>query len=1396
MVAKSQTGDSAIVVRRRWRLRTAMGWLLGIVVALVALATIALVALDSDAGHRALIDRIERMAPSSGLKIRVGRIDGSLYGEAVLHDVRLYDTKGLFFRASTAELDWSPLLFFTANRLDIDRLTIPRAMLWRLPALQPSKEEKPLLPDFDIRIAALDVERLELGKAISGERHVASLKGSADIRSGRAEVDLAAALRDGADKARLRLVSIPGNRRFDIDLAITAPKAGVIAAMTGYERGFTATLDGDGDYDTWNGRLVADSGAAKLARMTLAVRQGRYTFGGTINAQRLLTGLPARLGGAALRIDGTTTFVQRRFDGNVALRSAALALDGKGRIDLARNSFSNFRLDARLLQPSALVKTMRGRDVRGSVLLDGPIAAPRFEYRLTAPAIAFGKSGFEQVEARGRGRMGRTVAQIPILLTAARATGMGKLGADILYGLRAEGVLQLKDSVLTSDLIRVTTRRVKGKIVLLANLKTGQFTVGFDGALPGYEIPGLGRADLVSNLKIQPRRDGSTGVGGTASATLRRLDNGFLRGLAGGLPKITTNLSLDPDGRVSFTNLRLSAPDLSITANGYRRPDGSFYFTGAGRHARYGPVTLTLDGAIDRPKVSLVLASPLAAAGLADVRVDLDPTAVGYVFKAAGQSTLGPFTAEGAVLLPKGADAIIQVTRLAVANTVATGRLRPVTGGLVGTLAVAGGGLTGDIDLAMTGGIQRIVAALVARDARFPGPPPITIRRGRLDVVALLDPAGTSIDAKLDGQGIKRGSLSIANVAASAKLVDGSGTVRAKISGARGRDFVFDTVARITPDRIRISGGGSVDGRALRLTRPALLVRGEDGWRLRAAELAHNGGTLRLAGQFGRDLEFDARVNNLPLALLDIGYPELGLGGRATGTIQYRARAGELPTGKADLRIRRLSRSGVALSSQPIDLAFTAALSARSAAMRGVIGDGSGKTVGRIQGRVSPLGGGGDIIQRISNAPLFAQLRYAGPSDTLWRLTGVDALDVSGPVQLAADIRGRISDPIIRGTMRTENARIESVLAGIVLTETKAVGRFDGSRLELRGISGKTRGGGTVTGSGTLDLASARGFGMDLQLDASNAEVLNRDDIGATVSGPLRIRYDNVAGGLISGEVTLDKARFRLGQAAAAEALPVVKVTEINGRADLPDFGNPAAPWRLDLKAKALNQLAVTGMGIDSEWGADLAISGTVTNPRIVGSATLVRGVYSFAGRNFRLDEGSIRFVGRTPVDPVLDIVAISEVSGINATINVRGTGQRPEITFASIPALPEDELLSRILFGSSITDISVAEAAQLGAALASLRDGGGGLDPINSLRKAVGLDRLRILPADATIGQGTAVAAGKYITRRLYVEVISDGQGYSATRAEFQIFRWLSVLSTISTIGRQSANVRVSKDY
>jgi translocation and assembly module TamB len=527
----------------------------------------------------------------------------------------------------------------------------------------------------------------------------------------------------------------------------------------------------------------------------------------------------------------------------------------------------------------------------------------------------------------------------------------------------------------------------------------------------------------------------------------------------------------------------------------------------------------------------------------------------------------------------------------------------------------------------------------------------------------------------------------------------------------------------------------------------------------------------------------------MPLQILDIGWPDLDLSGVASGRVDYAWKGNR--SGRADLRIRGLSRAGLVLSSKPIDVGLAAVVKGNQAAMRAVAVSG-GQTIGRAQARFAPIGGG-ELLAELFNAPLFAQLRYSGPADTLWRLTDNEVFDLTGPVAIGADIGGRLVAPAIRGSVRSINARIESAVTGMIIDQLVADGRFDGSRLIFSRLSGRTSGGGAISGSGTVTF-SGGAAALDLGFSADNALLLNRDDLAARVTGPLRIKSDGQRG-TISGDLRLNRGQFTLGRATAAAAVPQLQVRHAGLEEDEVISAAELHPWRLDIKVSGSN-LRATGLGIDSIWTTNLDVGGTADAPRFTGRADLVRGEYEFAGRNFRLERGTIRFRGESPPDPLLDIRAEAQVQGLDATVIVGGTGLKPEITFASVPQLPQDELLSRILFGTSITNLSAPEALQLASAVAALQSGSANLDVINQLRRAVGLDRLRILPADIATGQKTSLAAGKYVTRKLFVEVITDGQGYSATRAEYQVTRWLSILSTVSTIGRSSANVRISKDY
>ncbi|MDB5702793.1 MAG: translocation/assembly module TamB [Sphingomonadales bacterium] len=1368
-------------------------WIGGVLIALLLAVAALLWLADTSIGHRFIADRIAGISPASGLRFKVGRIDGSIYGNARIRDLRLSDSAGVFFESGDVALDWSPLAY-AANRLDITSVTAPAATLYRLPNLKPTGKEGPILPGFDIRISRLDIARLTIGNKVTGKPRTGTLSGRADIRHGRAMIALDA--RAAGDRLAFRLDAEPDRNKFDVGLALNAPAGGVIGAIIGTQRPVKIRLGGDGSWTDWRGSLTGDASGTRVATLALAARKGRYDLDGRIAPSVVGHGKLASLTTPSVRVKGNAMLTNRLLDTHLALASPSLAVSANGVLNLANSAFDGMKIDAHLLRPAALFPNMTGRNVQLKVLLNGTFATASFDYLLTAERAAFDATGFETVRATGRGRLSASPVIVPIKLTARRVTGVGDVAGGILGNISVQGLLRVTSKIISGDGLILKSDKLNGKISLLVDLATGRYDVGLAGQLGRYLIPGLGIVDVKSELKIVPGANGhGTRVIGRGQAWVRRFDNSFLAGLAGGLPYIDTGLERDVDGLIHFTNLKLTAPALRLTGNGYRRKDGSFHFEGGGVQRQYGPLKMVLDGRIDRPTLDLQFARPMDSLGLKDVAAHLQPTLEGFVWQANGNSTLGPFTGNGAILLPSGGQAIIQVGQLAASGLIGKGQFRSVAGGFDGQLALAGSGISGSLTFAPQGGVQRIEAHLVARDAKLAGPPLIAARRGQLDAIILLDPAGTDVDATIQGQGLRYGGIGLARLAANVHLRNGVGEVKASLAGSRGRAFDLQTVTQITPNRIAIAGQGTIDGKPIRLDVPGVLTHDGNGWSLAPTALTFAGGSAKVGGRFGGNgIAIDADVLQMPLTVLDIFYPRLALGGIASGQVNFAQTAtGAAPTGRVDLRIRGLTRSGLVLSSRPIDVGVIAVLDARGAVMRAVAASG-GATIGQAQARISPLPTSGSLIDRLTNAPLFAQLRYNGPADTLWRLTGIESFDLSGPIAVGADIGGRLGDPQIRGSIRTDNLRLESPLSGTVLTGVKANGVFGGSKLVIQTFSA-TAGKGTLTGRAAFDLSAANGFGIDIVADAKQADIIKRDDLSATVTGPLSVKSDG-GSGTIAGNVTLDRSAFRLGQASAASAVPRLNVRELNRPVtDLAEQGPPMS-WALAVKAKAANRLAVTGLGLDSEWRATLDIGGTLDAPRILGRADVLRGGYEFAGKRFDLDKGTIRFNGTTPIDPVIDIEATSNTQSLNATVRVTGTGQKPDISFTSVPALPQDELLSRLLFGTSITNLSAPEALQLAAAVASLRSPGGGINPINILRQAIGLDRLRILPADTTTGSKTAIAAGKYITRRTYVEVISDGQGYSASRVEFQITRWLSLLSSISTIGRTSGTVRISKDY
>jgi translocation and assembly module TamB len=1373
-------------LKRDWP-RRLLRELLALLLGLAFLLALGLAVLDTAPGHRWVVDRIAGIETSSGLRFRIGRIDGSLFGESKLKNIAILDQHGTFFTSPEIDLDWTPGAWLY-NKLYIERLHADRATLIRLPEVKPSTKKRPILPGFDIHVGKLTIDRLEIGTAVTGTPRIGRVEGSADVRSGRAIVKLMAAI-DGSDRLFLNLDAEPDGNRFDLELRAHSADGGVIPALLGSKRSLDAVITGDGSWTRWNGRAGLNLSGRPTARLRLTASEGRFDLSGAMNPSQFLRGRQMRMTAPVVRVSGSASLKDRILDGQLVLGSGALRAVASGSLDLARNRFGTVRIGLDLLKPAALFTNMSGRNVRMLITLDGPFGTANYAYRLTSPGVKFDQTGFVDVLADGSGQLSPWPMRVPLHLRAKAITGVGDTASAILANARLDGILTITPKLVRGDAIQLRSAQLSGKVSLLIDLVTGNFQILMSGGMHRYFIEGVGIVDVLTDLRVVPGPNGhGTVVTGTAKAWVRRLDNSFFQSLTGGLPRIETNLTRTPGGILHLSNLQLYSPKLRLSGEGYRNRDGTFHITATGRQASYGPVRMILDGNIARPRVQLLLDRPNDTLGLKDVRVALDPTAAGYNYRANGGSRLGPFTSNGQILMPHGARTVIAVAALDVNGAHATGNLRADPGGFTGLLEVAGGGLTGELAFAPAGDAQKIEAHLAADKASFPGA--LSVRSGRLDGSVVLADERTTLTGVVNARGVDLNGITIARLTANANLVNGSGQVRAAVAGRRGAEFQFTALADVSPDQVRLTGRGSVDRNPLVLEQAAVLTKAGDGWALAPTRVAFAGGQAVVSGNSGSRPSVNAQLQSMPLSVLNIAWPNLDLGGRASGSLQYAWKGSR--SGKLDLTIRGLSRSGLVLASQPIDVGVAAVLTEDKAGLRAVAVS-KGQTIGRAQARLAPLGPG-SVMTALMNAPVFAQLRYQGPADTLWRLSGVEIFDLTGPAAIGADIGGTLANPTVRGALKADNARLESSVTGTVITNIAAQGRFEGPRLVFSRLGGQTPGGGSIEGSGNVTFSEGRTL-LDLSFNASQAQLLNRDDVAAKVTGPLQVKSSASGGGTISGKLRLNSGRFTLGQASSAAAVPQLTVTHAG--LDETDVIEPQQlhPWKLDMDLAGGN-LQVRGLGIRSTWTTDIHVGGFADSPAFTGRADLVRGDYEFAGRTFRLDRGIIRFRGESPPNPLLDIRALAQVQGLDATVLVQGTGLKPEISFASNPPLPQDELLSRILFGTSITNLSAPEALQLASAVAALNSGTGSLDPINALRKAVGLDRLRVLPADISTGQKTSIAAGKYIGRKLYVEVITDGHEYSATRVEYEITRWLSVLSTVSTIGRAQASVRVSKDY
>ncbi|MEX0840438.1 MAG: translocation/assembly module TamB domain-containing protein, partial [Parvibaculum sp.] len=238
-------------------------------------------------------------------------------------------------------------------------------------------------------------------------------------------------------------------------------------------------------------------------------------------------------------------------------------------------------------------------------------------------------------------------------------------------------------------------------------------------------------------------------------------------------------------------------------------------------------------------------------------------------------------------------------------------------------------------------------------------------------------------------------------------------------------------------------------------------------------------------------------------------------------------------------------------------------------------------------------------------------------------------------------------------------------------------------------------------------------------------------------------------------------------------------------------------PAELDLALSIGNPPAqVTGRGVNALWTGALTVTGTADAPRVTGTLSSLRGTLDFAGKSFTLSRGLVTFRGETPPDPTVDIALDYTRSGFKATVAVIGRGSAPQIALTSQPALPRDEIISRILFEKGVGELSAIEAAQLANTAAQLSGAGGvgGFGLLGQMQQSLGLDVLRV---DQGASGATTVAAGKYLREGFYVGVEQGALASdSSVKVEIDLTDNISVDTRIGQDASSGAGLNWKWDY
>ncbi len=1364
-------------------------WTLGVVGGLIATLLIAAVVVRYGAATepgRALIVRLVnglKLGPVGHLKI--AGLKGDVFEAFSVEDLEVVDAKGSWVVAHRVRMIWSPAELM-GRRVHIGRLWADDLHVYRAPEMTKEPAGPAAKPPVSVVLDDLRL-KLETDPAISVQHGLWDVRARLILRrSGEARASIAAhSLLHKGDGLDLQ-ADIGRRDRMHLRAEAVEAAGGALAGALGLPADRRLLVHAKGDANQIEGQLDAEvqSGAEKPLDLAARWSKAGAEVNGHVNlaASKLTRYFADRLGPeasitASVKPDHGDIYTAT---GRLTARDGNIAIDGpvNWRTRRAEGAHVSAHLPdlSRWLEIPKIGPASLDGQVTGGLddfMLKGKVAAERFE-----------QSGVTVARLEGPASIGLSKGEWRIQADVQGSGAKGAAPIGPLIGPTPHAAVDL--SLLKDGRFLIRSADLKGSGVQVS-------ATGGQGLLGDLTFKGDMR---VSNLApIHPGAHGAVSASWNASAgknsstwalTLDAKGTGFATGLPeldrylGAQPRFTAKGSAGPKGIV-FDRAELNGAALQATGKGALGDKESIDFdidwSAKGPFAA-GPVEVAglakgtgkITGTLSNPRADLM--AELASVDFG--RLIITPAKLSLTLLKGPDGLDGSGALEG--LTKDYGRASLKTGFRFVGPGIELHDLAADAGGvkLSGALALRDGAAS-TADLTLSAGAGAFLSA------------------GRLDgTLKLVDQTG-GVQARLDLTGKGLASPDLPTTIRNLKLTAAGPLAKLPFQASLDSldpiawSFKGDGVyAGGKETVVTLSGGGKLRKAAYSTRSPAEVRFGPDG----------NGARLHLAIGGGR-ADIDARLTSgeaqakAELANVSLGAVLEDFTGAVSGTLALQGKGPRLE-GSLDGTVTD-ARS----KDEPAKEALTGHVKASLSGSRIHFAANAANPEGLKSNLEVDLPAEASAAPfRIAidrTKPLNGTFNAEGEIHPLWDLIAGGERTLSGQVSAHATFGGTIADPAATGEASLAKGQFRDIATGLALNNLTVATEFNHTLVTVSQFSGADSRGGTLTGQGRVSLE--RAGGSTFTLNAKRFQLIDNEVGRASASGAVTVTRDADGKARLSGALTIDRADFTVNTPVPTGVVPLDVVElhqkEVEGieRAGKP---GPEPVFALDVSLKAPRGIVLKGKGLEAELSLDAHVGGFISRPELTGNARIVRGFYDFAGQRFELDDRGVVRLGTTPEQIRLDLTATRDDPTLTAVVRVKGTAAKPEITLTSSPVLPQDEVLSRMLFGVSAAQLSPGQAAQLASSLAALQ-GGGGFDLIGNLRQFAGLDRLAL---GGTQASGTTVSGGKYLTDNVYLELTGGGRTGPSAQVEWRVRRDLSLVSQVGTQGDARLSIRFRKDY